>query len=100
MLAAKLAALWIKEIINSAFFILPVFVAFGIMRSLGAVYYMLAAAGIIIASLFGVSVSAMISPLYVKVKNFLLKKPYIILAASLVFLAALFAVYSRFLSVV
>ncbi|MBQ7164263.1 MAG: hypothetical protein IJR61_02925 [Clostridia bacterium] len=100
MLAAKLAALWIKEIINSAFFILPVFVAFGIMRSLGAVYYMLAAAGIIIASLFVVSVSAMISPLYVKVKNFLLKKPYMILAASLVFLAALFAVYSRFLSVV
>ncbi|MBP5308722.1 MAG: hypothetical protein J6Z34_06275 [Clostridia bacterium] len=100
MLTAKLIALWIKETVNSAFFVLPVFVAFGIMRSAGAVYYIFTAIGVALAALFAVSVSALLAPLFVKLKKFFLDRPYVILAASLVFLAALFAVYSQFLKVV
>ena len=39
MLTAKLSALWIKEVVNSCFFLLPVMVAFGIMSKSNFGFY-------------------------------------------------------------
>ena len=100
MLAAKLAALWIKEFVNSVFFLVPVMIAYGVMSGETALYYLCVLFVTADASLFIVSVAALIAPLFVKIKGFILKRPVVILVISLVFLPILFYLYSGLLSVV
>ncbi len=100
MLAAKLTALWIKELINSLFFMAPVCIAFGIMSGMGVLYYICTALAVAVASLFVVSFAAIIAPFFIKVKNFMLKRPIAVLIVSLAFLLLLFFAYSKLLGVV
>lgn len=100
MLSAKLTALWVKELINSCFFLAPIFIAYGVMADKSIFYYPSAVISVALASLFTVSVTTLLSPVFVKVKNFFRKYPVLILAISLVFLSVLFVAYSELLSVI
>lgn len=100
MLASKLTALWIKDVINACFFIVPVFLAYGIMSGAGFWYYIFAILALALISVFTVSVAAIIAPLFVKIKGFFAKYPALILVLSLVFFVALIIVYSGLLSVI
>lgn len=100
MLASKLAALWIKDVVNACFFIVPVLLAYGIMCGYSALYYVLAIIALAFISLFTVSIAAIIAPLFVKIKKFFAKYTLLILILSLVFFIALVVVYSGLLSVI
>ena len=100
MLTAKLFALWIKELVNSCFFLAPVLIAYGIMAKLGPLYYVFAVVSLAIASLFTVSISALLAPAFVKIKKFFGKHSILVLILSLLFFVALFIAYSRVLEVV
>ncbi len=100
MLTAKLSALWVKEVVNSCFFLAPVLLAYGIMNSANVGYYICAALSVAVASLFIVSIAAIIAPLFIKVKRFFVKNPLALLILVLVAFGALFIVYSRLLAVV
>lgn len=100
MLAAKLSALWVKEIVNSCFFLLPLLLAYGIMMSAGAAYYIGMVFAIALASLFTVSIAALLAPLFIKIKAFITRFPLPILGVSVVFFIAVFALYSRLLGII
>ena len=100
MLAAKLTALWIKELVNSCFFLVPVMVAYGIMSECGVLFYFGVVLSVALASLFIVSMSAIIAPFFIKVKKFFLSKPVLIFLISIIFFGIVFLAYSKVLGVV
>ncbi len=100
MLMAKLFSLWIQELINSLFFLIPVLLAYGIMSGAGVLYYVFALIVFAVASLFIVSIATLVAPIFTKLRAFFSKRPIFILILSVVFLGAVFFLYSRLLSVI
>lgn len=100
MLAAKLVALWIKEIVNSCFFVAPVMIAYGIMGGKGPLFYVLTVIAVLISALFVVAIAGLIAPLFYKIRKIFAKKGVVVLIVSLVFFAGLLLVYSELLAVV
>lgn len=94
---SKAVALFIYELITVAAFALPIFISFGIISGFGVGFYVKAVVCVVIISLAVTAVAALISPLFNKVKSFLLSNGPLFFVISLVFIGLLFFGYKYIL---
>lgn len=96
----KAVALFIYELITVAAYSLPIFIAYGIIGSFGALFYIKAIFCVIVLALAATVISALISPLYNGVKKFLLRNGILFFVVSLVFVGGLFFAYKYVLDII
>lgn len=94
---SKAVALFIYELITVAAFALPIFISFGIINGSGAGFYVKAVVCVIIIALATTAIAALISPLFNKIKSFLLSHGPLFFVISLIFIGLLFFGYKYIL---
>lgn len=100
VMLSKLSALFIYQLISTGAIALPIFIAFGITSGSGAVFYIKAIFCVIILAIAATAISALISPLFNRIKKFLLSHGPLFLILSLIFIFALFFLYKYILDII